>query len=230
METTVLGLETNLSKVVRRLLQSHEEEQTSTVQELRGHIDGLILLSFGLDRIFENLPQSLTATRQEITNAREQIEDLYAKIQTLSHRLRSPKLQFLGIAPVAASFCRDFSRQNNIPIDFESEDVPEDLSPQVKLALFHVLQEAVRNAVAHSGSQRVRVSLKGETNQVDLFVCDTGKGFVPDDALDGCGLTIMKERMKMVDGYFSMDSQPHIGTTIHACVPLKQRATRAATS
>lgn len=214
---------------MRKLLQSHEDERTSIVRELHKYIDSLILLSFELDRILENAPQSLAPTRREIRNVREQVEELFGEIQTLLDCLRPPKVQFLGLSEVAASLCRDFSVQNNLPIDFESDNVPDDLPLQVKLSLFHVLQEALQNAAAHGGSQRVHVSLRGGTNQLDLFVRDSGNGFAPDAACEGCGLTIMNERMKMVNGDFSVDSLPQLGTTIYARVPLKQQAISAAT-
>jgi signal transduction histidine kinase len=93
------------------------------------------------------------------------------------------------------------------------------------------LQEALQNAIKHSGSHRFQVALRGGSNEIRLSVHDTGIGFDPALAMrgQGIGLITMKERLKLVNGSLSIDSQLSRGTTVHAWVPLnparKSRAT-----
>jgi PAS domain S-box-containing protein len=210
-----------LSRACRRLIQAHEEEHTSIVRELHKYIDCLALISIGLDRLAQNLSQSRPEVNLEIDRARQQVENLFGDIQTLSHRLRSPQLEYLGLAPAIFSFCRELSDQKKIRIDYASEGVPQELPKEISHALFYVSQEALQYAVAYSGSQHVQVVLKGGANQLDLSVRDWGIGFAPEEPLKGLGpgLTIMKERLKLVDGELSIESQPQRGTTIRARVP-----------
>jgi signal transduction histidine kinase len=86
------------------------------------------------------------------------------------------------------------------------------------------LQEALQNAIKHSSSRQFQVSLGGGANDVELTVHDSGIGFEPEEAIKGrgLGLTSMKERLRVVDGEFSIDSQLQRGTTIHARVPLSR--------
>jgi signal transduction histidine kinase len=58
--------------------------------------------------------------------------------------------------------------------------------------------------------------------EVHLTVCDSGAGFETQAAKEsrGLGLTSMEERLKLVNGELSVESQPKRGTTIHALVPL----------
>jgi two-component system sensor histidine kinase NreB len=74
----------------------------------------------------------------------------------------------------------------------------------------------------HSGSPRFEVSLTGTLNELILTVRDLGIGFEFEDAAkgNGLGLISMKERMKLVGGELSVDSQAQFGTTIHARVTL----------
>jgi len=69
------------------------------------------------------------------------------------------------------------------------------------------------------------VSLLGALNEIEVTVHDSGVGFDPEKAVvgHGLGLTSMKERLKIVDGYLSIDSRPQGGTTIRAKVPLRPR-------
>jgi len=100
---------------------------------------------------------------------------------------------------------------------------------EIALCLFRVLQEALQNAVKHSGARHFRVSLTSSTNEIELIVHDSGTGFEPEEALKGrgLGLTSMKERLKLVDGRLSIESKPQAGTIIHARVPLNP-ATKSA--
>jgi len=97
------------------------------------------------------------------------------------------------------------------------------LSKEISLCLFRVLQEALQNAVKHSGSRHFQVSLRDGTNTIELTVLDSGTGFDPEKAIDGqgLGLTSMKERLKLVDEQLLIDSKLQQGTTIHARVPLR---------
>jgi signal transduction histidine kinase len=99
------------------------------------------------------------------------------------------------------------------------------LSREVSLCLYRILQEALQNAMKHSGSQRVRVLLNGGTNEIELVVHDVGKGFEPEQVKNcGIGLSSMRERLKLVNGKFSVNSELGRGTTISARVPLSPKA------
>jgi signal transduction histidine kinase len=93
---------------------------------------------------------------------------------------------------------------------------------EISLCLFRVLQEALHNALKHSGVRRFMVELRGAPDTVQLTVRDSGVGFDPDVMVQrsGLGLTSMKERLKLVDGIVSIDSQANCGTTIQARAPL----------
>ena len=106
-------------------------------------------------------------------------------------------------------------------VDFQSHDLPTALPNELSLPLFRVLQEALRNATKHSGVKRFEVRLWGSTGEIDLTVSDRGAGFDTETAMKstGLGLTSMQERLRLVGGALSIESQPRRGTTIHARVP-----------
>jgi signal transduction histidine kinase len=87
-----------------------------------------------------------------------------------------------------------------------------------------VLQEALQNAIKHSGSRKVDVSLRGGADHIELTIHDFGVGFDVEATRDrGLGLTSMNERLKAVAGQLVVASQPQHGTAIRARVPLLQR-------
>ncbi len=121
-----------------------------------------------------------------------------------------------------AGFCEELSNRHGVTIDVHCENVPTALPPEISLCLYRVLQEALQNVVKHSVSRHAHVSLNGHVNTITLTVKDSGAGFDPHEAMrgSGLGLTSMKERLKVVGGELSIDSQPGRGTTIHAVAPL----------
>lgn len=211
-----------LSRLSQRLIEAQEEERTTIARELHDYVDSLVLLSIDLDRFRQNPPQSVAEARQEIGEARQQVIDIVSDIYALSHSLHPSKLEYLGLAAADAGFCRELSRRQKVEIDFHCEGIPKELPKEISLCLYRVLQEALQNATKYSGSRLFEVSLSGESNEIQLTVRDWGSGFDPAVALKGhaLGITSMKERLKLVDGELSIESQSKRSTTIHARVPI----------
>jgi signal transduction histidine kinase len=212
-----------LSKVSQNLIEAHEEERARIGQELRDYIDDLVLLSMDLDRFWQNPPESVTEARQKIGEARQQIKDIARDIYALSHFLLPSRLEYLGLAAAAASFCKEFSRWHKVEINFHCGGIPNELPKEISLCLYRVLQEALQNGIKHGRSRSFEVSLSRESHELQLTVRDRGIGFDPEGAMKGpgLGLTSMKERLKLVDGNLLIESQSKQGATIHARVPLK---------
>lgn len=155
-----------------------------------------------ISKVKEALPASDGRARTLAEQASQNVSDLGSDIQSLSHRLHSSRLEYLRLAAASAVFCREISERQNIEIDFQSNAVPKALPKEISLCLFRVLQEALLNAIKHSGTQRFEVSLTNVSNGIELTVHDSGIGFDPEKAMSGhgLGLTSMKGRLKLVDG------------------------------
>jgi PAS domain S-box-containing protein len=212
-----------LTTVNKKLIEGQEQERTRIARELHDDINQrLALLAIKLQRLERNLPRSRTELRQEIVEASKQVDDLSTDIQTLAHRLHSSRVELLGLSAAVAALCSEVSDRQKVKIEFRSENVPKDLSTERSICLFRVLQEALQNAIKHSGSRNLQVSLTGRTSEIELTVFDSGIGFDPAEAMKGrgLGLTSIRERLNLVNGTLSIESQPRSGTTIHARVPL----------
>jgi len=223
--------ESALSTFSQRLIDAQEQERSRLARELHDNISQqLALLAINLEGIKLGLPASAAELlARHIDDASNRVADLSKDIQALSHRLHSPKLELLGLAAAAASFCQEFSTLQKVQIDFHSENIPKDLPKEISLCLFRVLQEALQNAAKHSESMRFQVVLTCETNletsQIELTVHDRGVGFQPEEASQGrgLGLTSMKERLKLVEGELLINSRLHEGSTLCARVPLSSK-------
>jgi PAS domain S-box-containing protein len=219
--------EETLSSISRQLIEAQEQERTWIAREMHDDINQrLSVVAMELDRQGQNLQASADELRWSMAEVYKQISELSSDIHSMSHRLHSLKLDSLGLAAAAKSFCCELAERQDVEVKFSSERVPRKLPEAISLCLFRVLQEALQNAVKHSGVRNFRVALVGSTNQVALTVCDEGRGFRAEEVLrkGRLGLTSMKERLNLVGGTFEIDAKPSRGTIIRAFVPLKPQA------
>ncbi len=219
-----------LANIGRKLIEAHEEERTWIARELHDDINQRIaLLTVQLGKWAQHPPNSSVEVKDHISHVRQELSDLGEDIQALSHRLHSSKLEYLGIVTAANSYCKELSDQRKVEIDFSHAGIPRSLPKEISLCLFRVLQEALQNAIKHSGERHFKVELSGTSAQIQLTVNDLGVGFDPQDAINrsGLGLISMRERLHLVDGEIFIKSEPGHGTTISACVPLRTEAHRA---
>jgi PAS domain S-box-containing protein len=214
--------ETALASVSRRMIEAQEQERTRIARELHDDIgQRLALFTVHLAQLHEE-PTNLPGVRSHAGELKSQIIEIATDVQALSHRLHSSKLEYLGLATAMRGFCKEFGEQQEVDIDFETHDLPGNLSPDISLCFFRVLQEALHNSVKYSGVRHFDVRSWGTPNEVHLTVSDFGSGFDIESAKAGRGLGLisMDERLKILNGTLSIQSQLKRGTTVHAFVPL----------
>lgn len=220
--------EEGLATMGRRLIEAQEQERAWIGRELHDDINQrLALLANELEQWSQNT--STNEINELVRYTQTRIAEVAHDVQGLSHRLHSSKLEYLGLATAAKSFCRELSEKNNVEIVFQHAAIPDDLPEEVSLCLFRVLQEGLQNAVKHSGVRSFAVDLQSTGESIELTVTDVGRGFEEQDAFTGHGLGLisMRERLQLVHGELSVKSQPGAGTTIRARVPLKTNEHRA---
>jgi PAS domain S-box-containing protein len=211
--------EETLSDMTRKLIEAQEQERARIGRELHDDINQrLAMLSLELEQLQEN-PSEIQPRVKEL---RRQMAEVSNDVQALSHDLHSSKLEYLGVVAGMKSWCKEFAERQNMEIDFRS-DVSSILPLAVGLSLFRVLQEALNNAIKHSGVKRIEVQLREESGEIHLIVSDSGRGFDVEAAKQGkgLGLTSMRERVRLVNGTIGIDSKPMGGTVIHVRVPFE---------
>jgi PAS domain S-box-containing protein len=213
-----------LSAVSQRLIEAQDAERARIARDLHDDFgQRLTLLTMSLDHLVKALPSvSPRKLCQSLQQLQTQAAEIASDLQGLAYQLHSPRLQLLGVVTAMRSFCAELSAQQHVEIRFTHEDVPQRVPPTVALCLFRVLQEALCNAIRHSGVQRFDAHLRGTSDGLWLSVRDSGVGFDPRAATigHGLGLTSMTERLKLVGGTLDIQSRIDHGTTLVARVPL----------
>jgi PAS domain S-box-containing protein len=224
--TAKKSAEEAIAGIRRKLVAIQEEERTRIARDLHDDINQrLALLTAEMERLIANPPSSSAELSRQLSDFKERIAEISADVQSISHELHSPQLEYLGLVAGMKSFCREFSARQAVEIDLKNDDIPEPVSHEVSLCLFRILQEALHNAAKHSKVRRFEVRLDCSANQLHLTVSDRGTGFDADTAINkgGMGLISMQERVHLLNGSMEIQSKPMGGTTIHVRLPLESK-------
>ena len=215
-------MEEEISSISRKMIEAQEQERSRIARELHDDVSQqLALLAVELNQWDHRTPDD-PALQDHVEHAKRRISDIAHDVQSLSHQLHSSKLEYLGLVAAARSLAREISEKSSVNVEFVENGLSRRLPKEVSLALFRILQQALHNAVAHSGTNEIKVRLWEHSDYVHLVVQDQGRGFDPSAALQsaGLGLTSMRERTRLMAGEITIDSRPMHGTTIHVRVPL----------
>jgi PAS domain S-box-containing protein len=212
-----------VSGLSRRLIEAQEQERARIARELHDDLSQMMtLLQIGLTKFEQDMPGLSSQARQQLHALVEVSKEVSSSIHDLSHQLHPSKLDVLGLAACIGGFCREFSQRHNLGVRFVHHDVRGEIPKDVSLCLYRIVEEALQNVVKHSGAEDAKVELSGDDNRIDLFVSDHGAGFTPESVKReaGLGLISMRERVRLVGGRLSVESEPSHGTRIHVRIPL----------
>jgi PAS domain S-box-containing protein len=205
-----------------RLIEAQEAERSHVAGELRDDLNQrMALLQIGLGQFERDVPGLSPQARIQLHSLTEVATEIASSIHNLSHRLRPSLLDLLGPVASIERLCREISDRHNVEIKFVHHGIPEHIPKDVTLCLYRITQEALRNVVKHSGAAQAEVELMGHDDRIELRVSDSGVGFIPEPAnpSSGLGLISMQERLRLVGGQLSVQSDPSHGTRIHVLIP-----------
>jgi len=208
-----------------RLVTAQEAERTRIARELHDDLaQRVALLAAKLGLAGDRRPFTAKHVREDLAAASKILRELSVSIHTLSHELHPSKLRLLGLSPTLRSLCQEISGGCEMPIHFAADDDPVDVADEIALCVYRVTQEALQNAVKHSGAGRVDVALVATPSQLTLRIADNGCGFDPAACGDaGIGLLTMRERVELVGGHLHIASERGGGTLLEAILPYVPR-------
>ncbi len=209
-----------LRELSARLVDAQETERRAISRELHDEVGqalGALLVDIG--RLSTTLSEDHPEVRAQLDNLKSVAEQTFQSVRNIALLLRPSMLDDLGLAAALEWQGREVSRRSQLEVSVESESVPEDLPDEYKITVYRLVQEALNNAVRHSGARNAKVEARREANSILVRVIDDGRGF---DAVRsrGMGILGMEERVKRLGGTLRVESQPGKGATVTAELPI----------
>jgi len=157
----------------------------------------------------------------EIASVAALAGEAHAELRAVIDGLAPPELAAGGLAGSIRAYAVLAGRAHGADVVVEAAELPA-LDLRQETTLYRVAQEAIGNALRHSGSRQVSVRLYRRQRSVVLEVSDRGTGFDPGSALAGLGLTTMRERAASAGGRLSITSAPGAGTRVRLSIPARR--------
>jgi two-component system sensor histidine kinase UhpB len=218
LNTMLDRLETERRESARRALAAQEAERLRIARELHDEV-GQTLTAVALQVERAAADPSDAKLLGEITAA---IHTSLDDVRRIATELRPEALDDLGLTDALIALCLRIERQGAIRVTRELEGGLPRLGSEVELVIYRVAQEALTNAMRHSGASQVWMMLRNEPERVVLCVEDDGRGLSEEQA-NGGGLMGMRERAILIHADLSLDTGPAGGTRVTLALAAGER-------
>jgi signal transduction histidine kinase len=146
--------------------------------------------------------------------------EAHAELRAVIDGLAPPEIAESGLTESLRRYAMLAGRAHGVRVRFSADEIPA-LGTHRDAALYRIAQEALNNALRHSGAPEVRVWVCVAAERVTLVVSEDGRGFVPELSASGLGLASMRERAAAAGGSLEISSAPGNGTSVRLVVPVR---------
>ena len=221
----VQQLATVRGQLLERLISAQEEERRRVARELHDEAgQALSALMMNLASAAEALPSEAIESKERLSRSRSLAKQTIADLRKLIYDLRPEVLDQLGLVPALRSYIKNRLEATGIKVQFDFRGLDRRLSPETEITLFRIIQEAITNIVRHSAASEVNIQVIARNLRVSVNIIDNGKGFDVEAAFnapESWGLRGIRERVAVVSGELSIESEAGKGTTIRFHIPLE---------
>jgi signal transduction histidine kinase len=209
-----LARDETLRRLLRKVISAQEDERKRLARELHDETcQTITALKMKLDPAGQ--PEALAMADRSLDELHRIIYDLRPSI-----------LDDLGLIAAIRWMAQRNLGPHGVQARCEFDEVPDHLPPEIEIAVFRAVQEAVSNVVRHAKADKVLIEIAASKDGLEIDVEDDGEGFDPEEvggpSASGRGLGIlgMHERMELIGGTASVTSSPGNGTRVTLRVPL----------
>jgi two-component system, NarL family, sensor histidine kinase DegS len=230
--TRILESAKNRQMIGLKIILAQEEERKRIAREIHDgpaqSMANLILRTEIAERL---LAQGETeVVKEELGELKSQVRMELEEVRKIIFNLRPMALDDLGLVPTLRKLTKDFEDKTRLRTKLEVKGHERRLNSGVEVALFRLIQESLSNIVKHAHATYVSVEIAFHPGALRVVIQDNGIGFdaeLVERKLSGgsgnhFGLVGMKERVKLLQGKFELESKANVGTKIAIELPLEE--------
>jgi len=213
-----------LRVLARKLEMAKEEERRHIARELHDEMGPSLTAVIINMQLLAGNPNTEQASKR-IEDTIDLVDRMIERIRDLSLDLRPPLIEELGLVSALKGYLGVQSDRTGLPVAIEGDEDLETLSPEIQIAAFRIIQEAVTNVIRHADASRATVKIRQLNGVLELIVEDDGRGFDVDETMEepstgkALGLMGTRERVLLLGGEFEIRSRPGEGARVRATIP-----------
>jgi len=200
------------------IIQMQEQERSLIGKELHDNVNQLLTtvkLYLEMTLTSENNKEDLTKKAIQL------VQSSIGEIRNLSKQLSAPTIGNITLNESIKDLCGSIQIAAPFIIKLNTSGVNElEVSQEVHLAIYRILQEHLTNILKHAEAKNVSISLDVADNTITVLVTDDGKGFDPTQKRNGIGVDNMTSRAESINGTLVISSKPGKGCVLQARFPL----------
>ncbi len=216
-ETIKLERDNLMKEFTKKIMDAHEEERKRISRQLHDQI-GQILANIKIRlKLLENSSGINNKIKNDIRILRDNLSSDIELVHSMAKNLRPAIIDELGLFNAIDYYIDDFVKISGIKVksDFIGQSSCCRLQPEIEIAIYRIVQEALLNVVSHSKATFVRVMLECNKNEFRGVIEDNGIGFnYKEGNVENLGLYGMIERAELLNGRLDIKSEKGKGTTI----------------
>lgn len=211
--------------IPQRILQAQEEERLRISQELHDDL-GQLLVAFKIYLVNKTMDLAVNYPefKQLYDDLKNKISDIIEKTRDLSHELSPLSLKHVSFSGAVKELIESLQYDKDLSFKVSHTRLKDiDFGPK-KIMMYRITQGALLNVIKHAKAKHVEISMGVRSGRVYLTIADDGVGFDVNNKGKkggGLGLTLMRERAKLIGGKITIRSTIGTGTEIHLTVPLE---------
>jgi signal transduction histidine kinase len=202
-------------KIARAILIAQEKERNYIGQELHDNISQILVSS----KLFLSAAGNESeAVKELVKYPMELIDSSIQEIRLLSSRHVTP-IKDVDLQELVHSLLDSLQENTSINTTFRYYVSNRELSDDLKLNIYRIIQEQINNIVKHAAPGKVDISIQAETNGLHIEMRDDGNGFDINKKRKGIGISNMMNRIESFNGQMLIDSSPGNGCSVHIDIP-----------
>lgn len=150
---------------------------------------------------------------EQFSKVKQILENTHADVRHIAHNLLPTVLEKEGLIKATSHFISEINETKlvNFSVTGKNSDI-KDLSPQLQLMLFRVIQELVNNIIKHSQAQNAEIAFSNGKNGLQIEISDDGVGYEVTEKSGNQGLYSIAQRLKSIGGNFKITKRKTGGT------------------
>jgi hypothetical protein len=201
------------------ILDAQEKERNRIADDLHDNLGSKIAtLKLYIDEI---VPKSGENNSPEnVEKIKLLADETYKEVRKIAHNKNFGVLINKGLIPSIKTVASQISGTDKLKIEVININVKQHINNNIEIQIFRIIQELLTNIIKHANASEVVIQFSEDNNTLNILVEDNGKGFNPEDASPGIGITNIEKRIEKIDGEVVFDSTPGNGTTVILNIPI----------